>query len=95
MAATNNDSSAQPDPENETKKKRGRPSSGVSRAEQFRRANAARRATSTQVNLIMPNALHEAVTAAAKDHPHGNNGFIVDLLTENLQALGFYTPLNK
>lgn len=73
-------------PKEPAKRSRGRPASGVSREEQFRRASAARRAGHVQLQLLLPPDLNAALEAAAKDHPSGKSAYILDLLTAHLKT---------
>lgn len=70
--------------------RRGRPSTGVSRKEQYRRAKAAQRAGMQQLNLLIPPDMNNALQAAAEDHPKGKAGFAMQVLARHLQSLGLY-----
>jgi hypothetical protein len=70
----------------------GRPSSGVPRAEQIRRAVAARRAGFLKLQLLVPPTINEALEAACKDHGPGKADYAVTVLVEHLQRTGFYKP---
>ncbi len=70
----------------------GRPSSGVPRAEQIRRAVAARRAGFLKLQLLVPPPINEALEAACKDHGPGKADYALAVLIEHLRRTGFYDP---
>lgn len=67
----------------------GRPSSGVPRAEQIRRAVAARRAGFLKLQLLVPPTINEALETASKDHSPGKADYALTVLVEHLQKQGF------
>ena len=81
-----------PLPRKPTKGQVGRPSSGVPRAEQIRRAVAARRAGFLKLQLLVPPAINESLEAACKDHGPGKADYALTVLVEHLQKTGFYVP---
>lgn len=70
----------------------GRPSSGVPRAEQIRRAVAARRAGLINLQLLLSPALNAALDAASAGHEAGKADYALRVLTADLQQKGFYSP---
>lgn len=81
-----------PPPGKPAKGQVGRPSSGVPRAEQIRRAVAARRAGLRQLQLLLSPSLNAALDAASADHEAGKADYALNVLTTHLQQKGFYTP---
>ncbi len=81
-----------PLPRKPTKGQVGRPSSGVPRAEQIRRAVSARRAGFLKLQLLVPPPINEALEAACKDHGPGKADYALTVLVEHLQKTGFYVP---
>lgn len=81
-----------PPPGKPAKGQVGRPSSGVPRAEQIRRAVAARRAGLRQLLLLLPPPINEALEAASRDHGPGKADYALSVLTDHLQHTGFYSP---
>ncbi len=79
-----------PPPGKPAKGQVGRPSSGVPRAEQIRRAVAARRAGFLKLQLLVPPAVNEALEAACKDHRPGKADYALSVLVEHLKQTGFY-----
>lgn len=79
-------------PRKPTKGKVGRPSSGVPRAEQIRRASAARRAGFRQLQILIPPSMNEALEVAATNHPSGKADYVLQLLSAHLQTKELYTP---
>ena len=75
-----------------TKGQVGRPSSGVPRAEQIRRAVSARRAGFLKLQLLVPPEINEALEAACKDHKSGKADFALNVLTAHLRNGGHYNP---
>ena len=75
-----------------TKGQVGRPSSGVPRAEQIRRAVSARRAGFLKLQLLVPPEINEALEVACKDHGPGKADYALTVLVEHLQKSGFYAP---
>ena len=85
--------SADPPPPGKTAKGQvGRPSSGVPRAGQIRRAVAARRAGLINLQLLLAPTLNEALEAASKNYPPGKADYVLQLLTKHLTENGFYNP---
>jgi hypothetical protein len=62
----------------------------VPRAEQIRRAVAARRAGFLKLQLLVPPAVNEALEAACKDHRPGKADYALSVLVEHLKQTGFY-----
>lgn len=81
-----------PPPGKPAKGRVGRPSSGVPRVEQIRRAVAARRAGFLKLQLLVPQAINEALEAACKNHGPGKADYALNVLVEHLQKTGFYEP---
>jgi len=81
-----------PKPEKPAKGQVGRPSSGVPRAEQIRRAVAARRAGFLKLQLLVPPSTNEALEAACKDHKSGKADYALKVLTAHLQEKGYNPP---
>jgi hypothetical protein len=81
-----------PLPRKPTKGQVGRPSSGVPRAEQIRRAVTARRAGFLKLQLLVPPQINDALEAACKAHPPGKADYALTVLVEHLQKTGFYAP---
>jgi len=77
---------------NPVKKRAGRPSSGVPRDEQMRRASAARRAGLRQLQLLLPPEIYEALEIASQDHAAGKAGYALQVLAEHLGSKGGYIP---
>ena len=84
--------SKQPDSKQPDSKQEDDLSSGVPRAEQIRRAVAARRAGFLKLQLLVPPPINEALEAACKAHPAGKADYALTVLTEHLKQTGFYVP---
>lgn len=69
-------------------RKAGRPSSGVPRKEQIRRAVAARRAGLINLQLLLSPAVDAALQSAAEAHPAGKADYALGILENHLRSQG-------